>query len=1311
MDVKKRGKRFFVITMTVLMFILTVGTIIFAEEGRGSYSLVIQKILAQGSPEEAKNKEYTFKIEGITRDKDGLGTKVEKTKTIKGEGKVIVNFSGPTEITAIELTDSEQIEVDGIKWNVSDIQRESQMNVSGRVSTISISKDDGSISIKRPGKAQTATYFQVVGRDFKQGKEIYHSGPMKIGPGEEKTLENLNRGEYTIEELKSDGFSILVGPRKAPVLGGQKGEVYINGNSGKLTIMAPGSLGGPETYYYIVKKDGQEYKRDVLVKAGDSYKLEHLPAGRYTVEEYLYSGNQEYTVTVPQTDDKPVGPKYFSKFMDPSATKITLYYFDVNGDYIDQLKYGPLWKDGKKLPETATYKFRYQVCLPDLSAVSGYVYNTREAKAAKGNTTYRSAYYDNRFIPGPANRFWVGAQATAATVGAKCQISWVEHTYKELSRTYQDLASYPQTVDERGWMTISKPEDTDIAAKEITYYYTVTDANQTPITGFTVTDKEGNPITGNAVTDKDGTTVMLKAGQTVTLNGLAKGTYDVKQTILQDTPADFRIIVEDDEKDTTQKEHYFDIEVFGERSLTVHKPAGNDGGRTYGFIVYQKDQNGNLSSDNSGNITSPVVAQLSLGAGEDSQEIRLLPGKYQIKAIDDEDAGFELAYSDSSTVLINSASSATVTFTNTFAEVQGAYRVIHEYYLKDSNGGYHYEGSSLLNTIYGKLDDEEYDYQTVGLELMHGNHKYRPMARHGYGMVSEETKDKAAAFQLATPGNATPSNSERQDTRQQKASSSNASLSGGQTEKATPGNAASYRKARKPDVEILDGDEVSEDETPDGDEVLEYDISGEGYLFTGRNTGGRDTGILLSDQAEDKDGNGYFYEADESMHHVKMTEDGEEIIIMRYYREEEPVTGSYKVIHVYYLRDKDGDHWEGASGLETLDVGWLTQEKRKKPHTADEVEKDPDPQNFDVDGKKYHYTYDYPVYGKVTQSSNTGAFTGEGNAGEGWRYTPDTKMKAAYATEAGDQIIILRYYRTVDVEGSVKASYNVVHEYYYREKEPESDDSHIGSEEGSRLMAKGGSLVPMRDGRVGDGAAENITGEDSFNGTLTDRIGYVYTFEGITEIENISAPIEQHYTKENVQERNRHAPEGSNQFYTYQYYNVGYGRKEGDGYVSIRDKQWAAALESGEEIIILRYIREEVPTEPTKPNKPGGSGGSGNDPGPTPKPTPPSPTPGPVTEEPSNPEPDMPQLPDPNDPASPEQVTIVENGVPQTYLKVWNPETQEFVYMLENEIPLAWMNQLPKTGDGSRPLLWMVLAAISLGGMFALGHVRLRKKG
>ncbi len=785
----------------------------------------------------------------------------------------------------------------------------------------------------------------------------------------------------------------------------------------------------------------------------------------------------------------------------------------------------------------------------------------------------------------------------------------------------------------------------------------------------------------------------------------------MKQTILQDTPADFRIIVEDDEKDTTQKEHYFDIEVFGERSLTVHKPAGNDGGRTYGFIVYQKDQNGNLSSDNSGNITSPVVAQLSLGAGEDSQEIRLLPGKYQIKAIDDEDAGFELAYSDSSTVLINSASSATVTFTNTFAEVQGAYRVIHEYYLKDSNGGYHYEGSSLLNTIYGKLDDEEYDYQTVGLELMHGNHKYRPMARHGYGMVSEETKDKAAAFQLATPGNATPSNSERQDTRQQKASSSNASLSGGQTEKATPGNAASYRKARKPDDEILDGDEVSEDETPDGDEVLEYDISGEGYLFTGRNTGGRDTGILLSDQAEDKDGNGYFYEADESMHHVKMTEDGEEIIIMRYYREEEPVTGSYKVIHVYYLRDKDGDHWEGASGLETLDVGWLTQEKRKKPHTADEVEKDPDPQNFDVDGKKYHYTYDYPVYGKVTQSSNTGAFTGEGNAGEGWRYTPDTKMKAAYATEAGDQIIILRYYRTVDVEGSVKASYNVVHEYYYREKEPESDDSHIGSEEGSRLMAKGGSLVPMRDGRVGDGAAENITGEDSFNGTLTDRIGYVYTFEGITEIENISAPIEQHYTKENVQERNRHAPEGSNQFYTYQYYNVGYGRKEGDGYVSIRDKQWAAALESGEEIIILRYIREEVPTEPTKPNKPGGSGGSGNDPGPTPKPTPPSPTPGPVTEEPSNPEPDMPQLPDPNDPASPEQVTIVENGVPQTYLKVWNPETQEFVYMLENEIPLAWMNQLPKTGDGSRPLLWMVLAAISLGGMFALGHVRLRKKG
>ena len=137
---------------------------------------------------------------------------------------------------------------------------------------------------------------------------------------------------------------------------------------------------------------------------------------------------------------------------------------------------------------------------------------------------------------------------------------------------------------------------------------------------------------------------------------------------------------------------------------------------------------------------------------------------------------------------------------------------------------------------------------------------------------------------------------------------------------------------------------------------------------------------------------------------------------------------------------------------------------------------------------------------------------------------------------------------------------------------------------------------------------------------------------------------------------------------------------------------------------------ETRPTEPgTRPTEPETT------PGRT-APTPPPETTAPVTETATPPEETAPPsetLPDPNDPDSPDTVTIVENGVPKTYRKVWDPEKQEFVYILDEEVPLDRM--LPKTGDTTRGsaagVLWIVMwVAVAVLGYTAYRSRVFRKR-
>ena len=134
-----------------------------------------------------------------------------------------------------------------------------------------------------------------------------------------------------------------------------------------------------------------------------------------------------------------------------------------------------------------------------------------------------------------------------------------------------------------------------------------------------------------------------------------------------------------------------------------------------------------------------------------------------------------------------------------------------------------------------------------------------------------------------------------------------------------------------------------------------------------------------------------------------------------------------------------------------------------------------------------------------------------------------------------------------------------------------------------------------------------------------------------------------------------------------------------------------------------------TPTTETPPETPGGEE------------TPPVSTESPPPEEseqpPEDPE-DPPEeypteLPDPNDPDAPDTITIWEDDVPKTYIKVWNEETEEFEYILDEEIPLANREpelETPATGDARLTGLWLLVNVLSLSGLAAVYFLKIHKK-
>ncbi len=599
-----------------------------------------------------------------------------------------------------------------------------------------------------------------------------------------------------------------------------------------------------------------------------------------------------------------------------------------------------------------------------------------------------------------------------------------------------------------------------------------------------------------------------------------------------------------------------------------------------------------------------------LKAGE-SQSFgpNLAPGVYNVQSVRDSNLGFQISYSDSCMVsVLKGGAPSTVKVTNHFTKALGGYYVVHEYYPNRASVGVAndmQERSHIFARGGKQLDDTQYTDKDVELILNGPSGQEYIYCDTVYGTTSGGRK-----------------------TEEVKAPSLN--LANG----IYGVNEDVYNL--KPDVQRINNNP---------------------YII------GSDANNAKQNSEDVPVDTNITYAVDESMKYVIALPDDkdQQIIILRYYQAP-PKQGKYKVVHAYFLRTSQGDIREGFSPIETVDKLPLDGTH----YDVNSVARRPE---HEWQGQKYNYTYFQGLYGRIVNESEVEKILADATlsgkpvdeATLRYGYQPDSTKQWVVATEKGEQVIILRYYRTLPEVGG----YKYVHEYYLRKAD--------GSVE--------------LEGKSGIGLVDKLALND-----------VKYTVGNVAKQPVFGA-------------------------FTYRYEEAAYGEMTGDNaYAPVGDMEWVNATPEGDQVIILRYYREGVEPPP------------GPSPGPSPGPRP-EPEPGdnsepeePDTEQPEEPkvtepeepkvtkpeepqvetpveEPEQqkPELPNPNDQGGPNKVTF--EG--KTYVKVWDEELDEWVYLPEEEVPL-FGQEVPQTGDESKLWLWGLLSLAALAG---LAFVLLKKPG
>ena len=523
------------------------------------------------------DQEYTFKIKG-TKDKKEYEQEVKLSK--KNGWRYEESADGPYNVEVTELTDNIEIEVNGEYYNMSDSTSDAAISVNTRKHELEL-KNNSILTISRPAESDgnnstNVLWYHITSKpeedhslhDFEKLDKVFS---LEAGSTAEfkylPSKSTLCAGIYTIEQIAApDGYQLQLGKREETVAAGETGHFHINGTPGKLTLTAGGTKGDGATHYFTIdrteKENGDEsefVQRIVDIASEESYVLDNLPKGGYTVTEYSVEGNVDtkFSVEMPQTTSKSKtakssAPTYTTKnvFRTFKLTEGTTY-FKLNS-------FGPLYDTNEKkiTDPNITYEFDYGFGNEKGEIVS----STVTGGPFVSNETYELNKPPKRY----PKTLKIGFRTPNVTNSdAKyIGVSWIEYIEKEATNFFDEAGKqYTDgiTVDDRGWMKITAPGS---QADPVIYYYTIR-------------NNSNKLITFKNATDKKGTSVKLEAGKTIELTGLSAGSYKITETV-EWKHMGFTMQVEGKRFGTTENGKAIDVQVGGARELTISKSALNE---------------------------------------------------------------------------------------------------------------------------------------------------------------------------------------------------------------------------------------------------------------------------------------------------------------------------------------------------------------------------------------------------------------------------------------------------------------------------------------------------------------------------------------------------------------------------------------------------------------------------------------------------------------------------------------------------------------------------------------------------------------
>ena len=824
MNVKSRRKRIFEACIILMMAVLAVCTVTFtavAEEDNSSYSLIIRKIFDYDSNpdlkipdkvrEEAESRSYTFKITG-TRIDGSETVKVDEMFTLPRtvDGKKVwesevYKSNGPFNVIVTELTDTIDIkDGDGNHYNMSDSTNNTSVTVNNRRHEVQL-RNNSILTIARPNDAEgpDVLWYRVTNRTYDEHPSSSFEAldmTFSLAKGENERIEKLCAAIYTIEQIAApDGYQIQMGNRTETVEAGKTGHFHINGTPGRLTLTAGGSENDGAPHFFIIERTEKDYEdtsefvtRKVSIASGEKYVLDDLPKGGYTVTEYSFTGdaNTGFSVTVPQTTEK----KRTAKSSAPQYEGFRTFALTEGTTYFKLNTFGPLYDaNSKKInDDSITYEFAYGWG----NAKGGVTYSTVSG-TYKANTTYTLNNAAARHPETPKIGF--RTQKLSSDTAKQLGVSWTEYMEKEVTNEFTSAGvQYTKgiTLDNRGWMTITSPavkEGSDMS--HIVYYYTIRNSKNELVTGA-----------GGETDRPDTTTVMLKAGESVKLEGLAAGSYKITENVEWQNIG-FTMQIEGYPFGTTETGKEISVQVGGQRDLTIRKPAvsnlpdGAADNRTYEFIV-------------SG--TDGFNEKVSVKAGESRQITLPEEGSYTVKPQSDMIEAYELKYIDSGAVYGTvSGSTGDITFTNVFSKGEYGYRYIHEYYVREADGSYTHEGNSQITTRLGRKVDEKYQARDISQSYVFNSIQYKHFDE-AYGWVDPVAAETPALADSDKGSPTDTADSEEADSSDEDGTDSTDSEETDPADEDNP-DSTDDEEGEAPDGDTTDPADDEEGEDPDGD--------------------------------------------------------------------------------------------------------------------------------------------------------------------------------------------------------------------------------------------------------------------------------------------------------------------------------------------------------------------------------------------------------------------------------------------------------------------------------------------------------------